>query len=85
MFNSLVYYMLSKGEAANVNSVIEKLKTIEDYEEDVMNAAQQLKQQGRQEGRYEIAKNLLAEGWSLDLVKKVTQLPDLDLSELEKA
>ena len=85
LFNSLVYYMLSKGEAANVNSVIEKLKTIEDYEEDVMNAAQQLKQQGRQEGRYEIAKNLLAEGWSLDLVKKVTQLPDLDLSELEKA
>ena len=86
LFNSLVYYMLSKGEAANVNSVIEKLKTIEDYEEDVMNAAQQLKQQGRQEGRqegrYEIAKNLLAEGWSLDLVKKVTQLPDLILAEL---
>jgi predicted transposase/invertase (TIGR01784 family) len=55
-----------------------------------MNAAQQLKQQGRQEGlqqglqegRYEIAKNLLAEGWSLDLVKKVTRLPDLVLAEL---
>ena len=42
-------------------------------------------QQGLQEGRYEIAKSLLAEGWSLDLVKKVTQLPDLDLAELEKA
>ncbi|MFM2322255.1 MAG: hypothetical protein RLZZ225_408 [Pseudomonadota bacterium] len=47
-----------------------------------MKAAQQLKQQGRQEGRYEIAKNLLAEGWSLDLVKKVTPLPDLVLAEL---
>jgi predicted transposase/invertase (TIGR01784 family) len=34
LFNSLVYYMLLKGEAANVNSVIEKLRTIENYEEE---------------------------------------------------
>ncbi|WP_240992215.1 Rpn family recombination-promoting nuclease/putative transposase [Rickettsiella grylli] len=45
LFNQLIYYMLVKGETANVNQVIEKLKTIEDYEEDIMNAAQQLKQQ----------------------------------------
>ncbi len=37
-----------------------------------MTFAQQLKQQGRQESRYEIAKSLLAEGLPLDLVKKVT-------------
>jgi len=46
---------------------------------------QQGLQQSLQEGRYEIAKSLLAEGLFLDLVKKVTKLPDLDLSELEKA
>jgi hypothetical protein len=39
-----------------------------------MNAAQQLKQQGRREERYEMAKNLLAEGASLELIKKVTKL-----------
>jgi predicted transposase/invertase (TIGR01784 family) len=58
-----------------------------------MNAAQQLKQQGLQQGReegrnkerYEMAKNLLAEGLSLDLVKKVTKLPDLVLTQLEDA
>jgi len=62
-----------------------------------MTLAQQLEQKGLQKGleqglqqgleqsRYEMAKNLLAEGLSLDLVKKVTQLPDLDLTELEKA
>ena len=55
------------------------------YTGDIMTLAQQLKQEGLQEGRYEIAKSLLAEGWSLDLVKEVTQLPDLDLAELEKA
>ena len=55
------------------------------YTGDIMTLAQQLKQEGLQEGRYEIAKSLLAEGWSLDLVKKVAKLPDLDLSELEKA
>lgn len=42
-------------------------------------------QQGRQEARYELAKSLLAEGFALDLVKKVTKLSDLDLTELEKA
>ncbi|WP_192805863.1 hypothetical protein [Rickettsiella massiliensis] len=53
---------------------------------EAMNTApQQLKQQGRQEERYEMAKNLLAEGVSLELVKKVTKLPDLVLTELEDA
>jgi predicted transposase/invertase (TIGR01784 family) len=42
-------------------------------------------QQGRKKERYEMAKNLLSEGFPLDLVKKVTKLSDLDLAELEKA
>ncbi len=40
-------------------------------------------EKGRQEERYEMAKNLLAEGLPLELVKKVTKLPDLVLTELE--
>lgn len=50
-----------------------------------MTFAQQLKQRGREEERYEMAKNLLVEGLPLDLVRKVTKLSDLDLVELEKA
>lgn len=46
---------------------------------------QQGLQQGRQEERYKMAKSLLAEGLSLDLVKKVTKLPDLVLTQLENA
>lgn len=96
LFNSLIYYMLLKGEAANVNSVIEKLKTIEDYEEDVMNAAQQLKQQGlqqglqqgREEGRHEedlvIARRMLARGTDRRYIKEVIGLSDQDLLSLEK-
>ncbi len=41
-------------------------------------------QQGREEERFKMAKNLLAEGLALDLVKKVTKLSNLDLVELEK-
>jgi predicted transposase/invertase (TIGR01784 family) len=100
LFNSLVYYMLLKGEATNVNSVIEKLKTIENYEEDVMNAAQQLKQQGLQQGREEgreegeylkattIAKKLIAQGRSIQYIQDLTNLPEneiINLVELEKA
>ena len=100
LFNQLVYYMLVKGETANVNQVIEKLKTIEDYEEDIMNAAQQLKQQGRQEGLYEgrqeglqkgeyrkainIAKKMLAKRINLPLIKEITGLSDQDLLTLEE-
>ncbi|WP_275113646.1 Rpn family recombination-promoting nuclease/putative transposase [Rickettsiella grylli] len=88
LFNQLVYYMLVKGETANVNQVIEKLKTIEDYEEDIMNAAQQLKQQGRQEGEYRkainIAKKMLAKRINLPLIKEITGLSDQDLLTLEE-
>lgn len=57
-----------------------------------MTLAQQLEQKGLQKGleqgrkkeRFEMAKNLLSEGFPLELVKKVTKLPDLELSELEK-
>jgi predicted transposase/invertase (TIGR01784 family) len=70
------------------------------YREDIMTLAQQLKHEGlqqgwkegreegrvegRAEGRFEVAKNLLAAGLSCELIRKVTQLPDLDLAELEK-
>lgn len=41
-------------------------------------------QQGLEKGRQEVAKNLLAEGVPLDLIKKVTKLSDLALVQLEK-
>ena len=47
--------------------------------------AQQLEQKGRAEERHEVAKSLLAEGLPIELIKKVTKLSDLDLTELEKA
>lgn len=69
-----------------VNQLIQILTTdLPEEKETIMTFAQQLKQQGREEERYEMAKNLLAEGLSLDLIKKVTKLSDLDLTELEKA
>jgi predicted transposase/invertase (TIGR01784 family) len=86
--------MLVKGETANVNQVIEKLKTIEDYEEDIMNAAQQLKQQGRQEGLYEgrqegryeeaitIAKKLIIQGRSIQYIQDLTNLSENEVLSL---
>lgn len=46
--------MLLQGKTSNVNKVIEKLKLIEDYREDVMRAAQQLKEQGLQQGLHKV-------------------------------
>ncbi|BBB15167.1 transposase [Candidatus Rickettsiella viridis] len=41
-------------------------------------------QKGMQKGRYGVAKNLLATGMPIELIRQVTELPDLDLTELEK-
>lgn len=87
LFNGLVYYMLLKGETHDVNKVVESLRTIENYEEDVMNAAQQLQQQGLQQGREEgahrkaiaIAKNLLNDGTSPQAVQRLTGLSEKEV------
>lgn len=50
LFNSLVYYMLSQGDTSDVQQVIDTLLTIDSHREDVMNAAQQLEQQGLKKG-----------------------------------
>ncbi len=87
LFSSLVYYMLLQGETSNVQRVIEILLTIEDYCEDVMNAAQQLKQQGEQLGEYRkavaVAKKMLAKRLDLEFIKEMTGLSDKDLLSLE--
>ena len=78
--------MLLKGETPNVNKLIEKLQSIEDYREDVMKAAQLLEQKGREEGEHYkaivIAKNLLAEGMLPQAVQRLTGLSKKEVMEL---
>ncbi|RDH40044.1 MAG: Rpn family recombination-promoting nuclease/putative transposase [Candidatus Aquirickettsiella gammari] len=88
-FNSLLYYVSQEGESKNFDQFYLSLaEALPNYRADIMTLAQQLEQKGLQRGhekaRHEMAKNLLAEGFSLDLVKKVTRLSDLDLSKLDK-
>ncbi|MES2141561.1 MAG: hypothetical protein V4471_01560 [Pseudomonadota bacterium] len=45
--------MLVEGETQDVNEAVKTLQTINDYQEDVMNAAKQLKEQGLKQGRHE--------------------------------
>ena len=59
-----------------------KSKVRELEEEKNMSYMTSFQQLGREEGRYEVAKNLLAEGMPIELVRKVTKLSDLDLDRL---
>lgn len=77
---------------AHDDKVADALKLIQIFttdlpedKETIMTFAQLLEERGRKDERHKMAKNLLAEGLSLDLVRKVTELSDLDLVELEKA
>jgi predicted transposase/invertase (TIGR01784 family) len=88
-FSSLLYYVSQEGESKNFDQFYLSLaEALPNYRADIMTLAQQLEQKGLQRGhekaRHEMAKNLLAEGFSLDLVKKVTRLSDLNLSKLDK-
>jgi predicted transposase/invertase (TIGR01784 family) len=49
-------------------------------EQGLKQGRQQGLQQGFEKAQHEVARNLLAEGMDLDLVKKVTKLSDLDLT-----
>lgn len=80
LIKELIKAFLEEPARQAIMTFAEQLK--EDYKQEFMST---LAQQLKQEGVYEVAKNLLAEGMSIELVKKVTKLPDLDLIELEKA
>jgi recombination-promoting nuclease RpnB len=68
------------------------LDTLPEKERVIMNFAEQLEQKGVEkglqagllQGKYLIAKNMLDEGLSVDLIKKVTGLSELELMTLEE-
>ncbi|MES2141433.1 MAG: Rpn family recombination-promoting nuclease/putative transposase [Pseudomonadota bacterium] len=86
----MVKYVINETQDENEPDAVEQLVQIltTDLPEDkelIMTFAQQLEQKGEHNKALDIAKNLLAEGMSIELVKKVTKLPDLELIELEKS
>lgn len=86
-FKSLLYYISQEGESKNFKGFYSALaEALPNYREDIMTLAQQLKQeglqQGLQQGRYEVAKNLFAEGMSPQSVQRLTGLPEKEVMEL---
>ena len=53
-------------------------------EGDIMTLAEQVQEEGRYEGKLEVAKQLLENGADLKLVARATQLPLLKIEDLQK-
>lgn len=83
LFNSLVYYTLTQGDTSDVEKVIDTLKTIEKYREDVMNAAQQLKQQGFQNGVKSVEKSMRSKGLDQETIDEILKLSKKELEQEE--
>ncbi len=93
-FNSLLYYISHEGESRDFRAFYASLsEALPNYREDIMTLAQQLKQQGLEQGLKEgeqrkavaiasIAKKLLAEGRSPGAVKKLTGLSEKEVMAL---
>lgn len=87
LFRQLVYYISRVGEVSDQKKFLEDItQTEQNYREDVMTIAQQLRQEGLQQGEqrkaFEIAKEMLAEGADFQFVKRVTKLSDEEMSQL---
>ena len=58
---------------------------ISDYKETIMSYAETLKQQGMQQGKYEIVQEMLKAGVELSLIEKVSHLTKKEIEELKKS
>ncbi|CAJ0998953.1 ISNCY family transposase ISPlu15 [Sodalis praecaptivus] len=98
-FRSLMYYIVGRGETSDTRQFLHTIAAqTQDYQEDVMTIAEQLRQEGeqrgilkgRQEGLQEgeklaslkIAQQLLANGAERHLIKIATGLSDNELDDL---
>ncbi|MBG6243097.1 MAG: Rpn family recombination-promoting nuclease/putative transposase [Candidatus Symbiopectobacterium sp. Dall1.0] len=98
-FRSLMYYIVGRGETSDTRQFLHTIAAqTQDYQEDVMTIAEQLRQEGeqrgiqigRQEGRQEgrkettteLARKFLANGVERSIVKISTGLSDDELATL---
>jgi predicted transposase YdaD len=78
-----VSYLLELEKRNNSLVVIENLvKLFPVFKDDIMSAAQQLRQEGRQEERLQMAKSMLKEELAIPVIQKVTGLSQEDLEKL---
>ncbi|MFT4463986.1 MAG: Rpn family recombination-promoting nuclease/putative transposase [Sodalis sp. (in: enterobacteria)] len=86
-FQGLMYYIVERGNTSDAEQFLHDIAAqIANYREDIMTIAEQLRLKGRQEGRQEtriqIARQLLANGVDREVVKLSTGLNDAELDNL---
>jgi len=88
---SLIHYIIHAGDSANAEVFIRQLAgRVPQHEEELMTIAQQLEQngiikglkQGREQGKRDIARNMLQHGIDPNIVMKITALSEKDLAQL---
>jgi predicted transposase/invertase (TIGR01784 family) len=80
LVQSMLKYVADLGEVQDTKAFF--AEEAEEYREDAMTIAEQLKQQGIYEGMIQAAKNMFAKGMDLNTIKEVTGLSDKDLLKL---
>lgn len=84
---SLINYLVQAGEADDAEAFVRNLaQRVPQHEHELMTIAQQLEpkglEKGRQEGKMEVARNLLQKGVPLQSVRELTGLSDDDLAKI---
>lgn len=84
---SLINYLVQAGETDDAEAFVRNLaQRVPQHEDELMTIAQQLEQKGiekgRQEGKMEVARNLLQKGIPLESVRELTGLSDEVLAKI---
>lgn len=83
-FRFTIEYVLEEGEVSNADKFIELLKRALPHEkENIMTIAQQLRQEGLQQEKHNIAENLLKANQPIDFVEKMTGLSESEVKKLK--
>jgi recombination-promoting nuclease RpnB len=82
---TVLIYILDRGELSNKDAFLDLVKTelTREVGEKIMTIAEQLKAEGKLEGKLEIAKQLLAQNFDLTFISKITGLPQQRIEEID--
>lgn len=82
----VLQYMIDRGETTDKKAFIEFVESnlSEEVGEKIMTIAEQFKEEGKLEGKFEAARKMLNEGLEITLISKFTDLPIEQIKTLKK-
>ncbi len=86
LFNSFLHYLINARNKDELKPLFEQItNNINEYKGDVMTYAEELRKEGRQEEKQEIARELLKSGVDKSIVARASHLTEQELEQIQNS